>query len=151
MDSKTLNTLEFPKILDRLAGYCSFAPSADKARALQPTNDLDEARRRLAETSQAVQMLVTRPDLSIGGARDIREQVDLASHGGVLSPQELLDIKSTLVAARNLSRTFERLDQQFPDLYLIASEIPSASGLVDSISRAISERAETCVDTNFRV
>ena len=142
MDSKTLNTLEFPKILEKLASYCSFAPSADKARALQPTNDMDEARRRLAETSQAVQMLVTRPDLSIGGARDIREPVDLAAHGGVLSPQELLDIKSTLVAARNLSRLFERLDQQFPDLFTLASQIPPTSGLVDSITRAISERGE---------
>lgn len=142
MDSKTLHTLEFHKILERLAGYCAFAPSADKARALRPTKDLDEALRRLAETSQAVQMLVTRPDLSIGGARDIRELVDLAAHGGVLAPQELLDVKSTLVAARNLSRTFERLDQQFPALYALASEIPPTSGLVDSISHAISERAE---------
>jgi DNA mismatch repair protein MutS2 len=142
MDSKTLFTLEFYKILERLAGYCAFAPSADKARALRPTNDMDECRRRLAETSQAVQMLVTRPDLSIGGARDIREQVDMAAHGGVLSPQELLDVKYMLVAARNLSRTFERLNLQFPDLFALAAEIPTTSGLVDAITRAISERAE---------
>jgi DNA mismatch repair protein MutS2 len=99
MDAKTLHTLEYPKVLSRLAGYCAFAASIDKAQSLQPTNNIDEARRRLAETSEAVQMLVTRPDLTIGGARDVRQPVDLAAHGGVLAPTDLLDIKSTLIAA----------------------------------------------------
>src|SRR5512135_2324059 len=142
MDTKTLNTLEFPKVLERLAGYCAFAASTEKALKLQPTNHIDEARRRLTETSEAVQMLVTRPDLSIGGARDIRQAVDLAAHGGVLAPTDLLDIKSTLVAARTLVRTFERLGGQYPVLFEIASQIPAPMGIVDGITRAISERAE---------
>ena len=142
MDAKTLHTLEYPKVLERLAGYCAFAASTDKARQLLPTNNIDVAHRRLAETSEAVQMLVTRPDLTIGGARDIRQAVDLAAHGGVLAPTDLLDIKSTLVAARTLARTFERLEGQFPTLYAIASQIPTSLGLVDGITRAISERGE---------
>jgi DNA mismatch repair protein MutS2 len=142
MDAKTLHTLEYPKVLERLAGYCSFAASIEKAQQLQPTNNIDEANRRLAETTEAVQMLVTRPDLSIGGARDIRQAVDLAAHGGVLAPTDLLDIKSTLVAARTLVRTFERLGEQFPTLYAIAAQIPTSMGIVDGITRAISERAE---------
>lgn len=142
MDAKTLHTLEFRKVLERLAGYCAFAASIEKANNLRPTNTIDEAQRRLAETSEAVQMLVTRPDLTIGGARDIRQAVDLAAHGGVLAPTELLDIKSTLVAARTLVRTFERLGEQFPTLYEIASQIPSPMGIVDGITRAISERGE---------
>ena len=142
MDAKTLHTLEYQKVLERLAGYCAFAASTEKALKLQPTNNIDESRRRLAETSEAVQMLVTRPDLTIGGARDIRQSVDLAAHGGVLTPTDLLDIKSTLVAARTLVRTFERLGGQFPTLYAIASQIPTSLGLVDGITRAISDRGE---------
>jgi DNA mismatch repair protein MutS2 len=142
MDAKTLSTLEYSKVLERLAGYCAFAASTEKALKLQPTDHIDEARRKLAETSEAVRMLVTRPDLTIGGARDVRQAVDLAAHGGVLAPSDLLDIKSTLVAARTLARTFERLGEQFPALCEIASQIPAPMGLVDSISRAISERSE---------
>ena len=121
MDAKTLNTLEYFKILERLAGYSSFAVSGDKARALRPTADIFEARRRLAETSEAVQMLITHADLSIGGARDIRAAVDLAAHGGVLAPVDLLDVKSTLIAARNLAKRFERLGSQYPHLTEIIS------------------------------
>jgi len=142
MDAKTLRTLEFHKILDRLAGYCAFAASAEKARALRPAADIEEARLRLAETTEAVQMLTTRPDLTIGGARDVRAAVDLANHGGVLPPNELLDVKSTLVAARALARTFERLEGQFPQLFLIAAQMSAPYGLIDAISRAISDRSE---------
>ena len=85
-DQKTLHTLEYEKILERLAGYTAFGASADKARRLQPVNEIEEARRRQAETSEAVQLLITHADLTIGGARDIRETVDLARHGGVLDP-----------------------------------------------------------------
>ena len=142
MDAKTLHTLEYPKVLERLAGYCAFAASIEKAHKLQPTTNLDEAQRRLAETSEAAHMLVTRPDLTIGGARDVRQPVDLAARGGVLAPTDLLDIKSTLVAARTLVRTFERLAEQYPTLFEIASRIPAPMGLVDGITRAISERGE---------
>jgi DNA mismatch repair protein MutS2 len=142
MDEKTLTTLEFPKILDRLAGYCAFAASEEKARQLRPTNDLWAARRRQSETSEAVRLLTTHAELSVGGARDVRAQVDLARHGGILAPNELLDIKSTLVAARTLSRTFERLEYQYPVLVDILRQLPAPTGLIDSISKALSERGE---------
>jgi DNA mismatch repair protein MutS2 len=142
MDEKTLHTLEYHKILERLAAYAAFAASAEKARALRPTADAVEARRRQAETAEAVRLLVTHADLTIGGARDVREPVDLAAHGGVLAPSELLDIKSTLVAARTLARTFERLGESFPHLFDLAAQLPSPPGLVDAITRTLSERGE---------
>ena len=40
MDSKTLTTLEYPKILDRLAGFCDFSASAELARALRPASEV---------------------------------------------------------------------------------------------------------------
>ncbi len=142
MDVKTLHTLEYQKVLERLASYCAFAASIEKAHKLQPTTNIEDAQRRLAETSEAVHMLVTRPELTIGGAHDVRQAVDLAAHGGVLTPTDLLDIKSTLIAARTLVRTFEHLGEQYPALFGIASQIPAPMGLVDGITRAISERAE---------
>jgi DNA mismatch repair protein MutS2 len=142
MDSKTLETLEYPKILERLAGYCAFPVSAEKARQLLPSSDILEAISRQRATSEAVQLLTTHPQLTIGGARDIRESLSLAERGGVLSPGELLDVKYTLIAARNLGRLFERKESQYPQLSDLASRLPPAAGLIDTISRAISERGE---------
>ncbi len=142
MDEKTLQTLEYYKILERVAGYAGFPASAEKVRALRPAVILEEARRRQAETSEAVQLLVVQADLTIGGARDVRELVGLAQRGGVLTPTDLLDVKSTLVAARTLARTFERLEDQYPRLFEIVSQLPPPMGLINSITRAISERGE---------
>lgn len=142
MDLKTLHTLEYPKILERLAGYCAFAVSIEMARALEPSNDIGVVRHRQAVTREALQLLVTRPDLTIGGARDVRPSIDLAQHGGVLTPTDLLDVKSTLLSARNLKRIFDRLDAQYQALFSIAEQIAFPNSLIDDISRAISERGE---------
>ncbi len=142
MDEKTLRTLEFNKVLDILAGYTAFSASTEKALCLTPTSHIDEARRRQSLTSEARQLLMTHPDLTIGGARDIRQAVELAKHGGVLTPTDFMDIKSTLVAARNLSRTFEKTAFQYPGLNEIASQLPLPSGLVDAITHTISEHGD---------
>jgi len=142
MDDKTLHTLEFFKILEKLASYTEFSASADKARALRPTTDVVEARRRQAETREALLLQVKNSDLTIGGARDVRAVVDLARHGGVLTPPDLLDVKYTLIASRNLTRTFERMSGTFPHLAEIVMRLPAPSGLIDAISRAISDRGD---------
>ena len=43
MDSKTLQVLEYPKILERLAANCDFSASAALARSLEPTTSYDTA------------------------------------------------------------------------------------------------------------
>jgi DNA mismatch repair protein MutS2 len=141
MDSKTLSVLEYPKILARLADFCDFSASADLARSLQPTPDFEEACVRLAETSEARALLVT-SDLTIGGAHDIREQVDLAKHGGVLDPKELLDVLATLTSMRELRRFFGKHAEASPHLADIACRLPAPAGVIESISRCISDNGE---------
>lgn len=148
MDIKSLHTLEFPKILERLAAHCAFSVSADKARNLLPASSFDEVQRRQAVTREAASLLTSHPDLSIGGARDIRAAVNLAKHGGVLLPNDLLDIKSTLIAARTLARLFERVSPAYPNLSAIASRISSPHGLIEAISRAISEHGDILDDAS---
>jgi DNA mismatch repair protein MutS2 len=142
MDEKTLVTLEYPKVLERLAGYCAFPASVERARALRPTSDLEEAHRRQAVTREVLMLLSTNTNLTIGGARDVREKVQLAERGGVLLPSDLLDIKYTLISARTLARSFDRLEGQVPHLTEIAERLPNPPGLIDAISQAISERGE---------
>jgi DNA mismatch repair protein MutS2 len=141
LDSKTLHVLEYPKILERLAAFCDFSASAELARALRPTAEFDEASERLAETSEARKLLSIN-NLTIGGAHDIREQVDLAVHGGVLEPKDLLDVHNTLIATRELCRAIEKVAHEYSRLAEIALRLPKSSGLVEAISRAIAENGD---------
>jgi len=141
MDAKTLKVLEYPKILSRLADFCDFSASADLAHALQPSPDLEEALARLAETSEACTLLAT-SDLTIGGAHDIREQVDLAEHGGVLDPKELLDVQSTLASMSTLHRFFDKHSEASPHLAEIALRLPAPRDLIEAIARSIADNGE---------
>jgi DNA mismatch repair protein MutS2 len=141
MDSKTLHVLEYPKVLERLAGFCDFSASMDLARALEPSDSYDLAISRLAETTEA-RRLFSIQDMGIGGAHDIRPAADLAARKGVLDTQALLDIKSTLISCRDLKKTFERKTEEYPRLTQIALGLPETYGLVDAITRILSERGE---------
>ena len=141
MDAKTLHVLEYPKILERLKGYCDFSASMELALALEPTDSYDLALARLAETTEA-RKLFSVQDTSIGGAHDVRPAVDLAARGGVLDPVQLLDVKSTLISCREIKRSLERKTDEFPRLAGLAAGLPEPHGIVDAISRVLSDRGE---------
>ncbi|MEW6285343.1 MAG: Smr/MutS family protein, partial [Chloroflexota bacterium] len=111
------------------------------ALALEPTDSYDLALARLAETTEARRLLSVQ-DVGIGGAHDIRPAVDLAARGGTLDPQQLLDIKSTLISCRELKKTFERKADEYPRLAQIAAGLPETHGIVDAITRVLSDRGE---------
>ena len=142
MDEKTLHTLEYDRILEQLAAYCDFPVSAEKARALRPMNKLHHVRHALAETGEARQLLEQKPELSIGGTRDIRDALKAAVRHDVPQTSQFLDIKYTLIAARSLRRVFERQGDQFPYLAEISLRLPLSTGLVDDISQTLSDRGE---------
>ncbi len=172
MDPKTLNVLEYPKVLECLAAHCDFSASKELARALEPTTSYDLALARLQETTEARHLLSVH-DVGIGGAHDIREKVELARRGGVLEPVDLLDVKSTLIACRQLKKTLEKFGKGaseavperekrpkqgnqgrsqtrpsetqsyvYPHLAELALALPATLGIVDAISRTISDRGE---------
>jgi DNA mismatch repair protein MutS2 len=119
--------------------------------ALRPTNDLTLAQERQARTTQARRLLSEYPDLNIGGARDIRAQAELASRAGVLSPEDLLDIKGTLIASRDLQRFFNKLDLDCSHLQVIASDLTPPPGLVEAISRVVSDKSEVLDSASTRL
>jgi DNA mismatch repair protein MutS2 len=142
MDSKTLSVLEYPKVLERLKAFCDFSASMALARALEPTDSYDLALARLAETSEARRLFSTNDNIGIGGAHDIRAAADLAARGGVLDPQQLLDVKSTLISSRELKKSLDRKTDEYPRLAQLAAGLPESHGMVDSISRVLSDRGE---------
>jgi DNA mismatch repair protein MutS2 len=150
MDSKTLHMLEFPKVLARLAEFCDFSASTELARNLKPSAEIEEAVSRLAETSEARTLLVT-SDLTIGGAHDIREKVELAGHGGVLDPKEMLDVHATLAAMRDLRRFFDKHAEAYPHLTGIARRLPAPTGLIEAITRCIADNGEVADSASPRL
>ncbi len=148
MNAKHLSTLEFPKLLARLATYASFSAGEEKVHALTPATNLQEIRWRMETTSEARTLLDAKPDTTLGGAHDIRPLAKATQRGAVLSPSELLDVRDTLVAARNLHRTLTRLEAQFPRLADVAGRIQPCPEVIVKINRCLDERGNVRDDAS---
>lgn len=93
-------TLELPAVLAMLEREAVSDLAKTRARALSPSTDESEVRRRLAETSAARAMMVTQGSPSFSGVKDVRASLQRADMGGVLNTRELMDIAGVLSAAR---------------------------------------------------
>src|SRR6266496_1073585 len=140
ISSQTLDTLEFPKILDRLARHTAFSASRELALALLPSTDAHAIRQRLQLTSEARRLLDERPDVSVGGTRDIRGPVGLARRGGVLDAAVFLEISATLASGRRLRTTLLKLDATlFPQLQELAQDLPNLPAVEEAIGATIGD------------
>ncbi|MGD2049719.1 MAG: endonuclease MutS2, partial [Chloroflexota bacterium] len=140
MDKKSRHTLEFDKILDRLAQYTSFSAGNALARQVKPTLDLDEAKLWQAETQEARALFDRQPSVTLGGARDIRRTADNAMRGYILAPEDLLEVRATISSARDLRRKLVKQVDSYPRLATIAELIEECPGIVSAISQALDDR-----------
>jgi len=140
-----LAKLEFPEILERLARLCRFDVAAERARELGPSGDPETVRYLLDVAAEAVALLTEFPDVTIGGARDVREIVERAAKGGRLQPPDLLLVLDMIGAARNLRRAFRRIPDgpdRFPHLLEFVDHLGEFPELEADISRSIGPRGD---------
>ena len=142
MDRKALETLDFPKILAQLAEHTTFSAGRELALALTPTDDLREAQRRQEETAEARRLLVEGSKVHLGGVHDVRPYLVRATRGAPLQPDELLEIRSTLLSARSLKQTLTRAASHFPHLADIAARMEPCPHVAAEIHRCIDNRGE---------
>jgi DNA mismatch repair protein MutS2 len=149
MDAKSRALLEYPQIRARLAAYASFPPSRRMAEALEPSDEPLVVARRLDETDEVRELLSERPEVGIGGAKDIGQAVERAARGGRLEPTDLLAVADTLVATGRLADSLRGVSRPLlHDLYRDLRPLPSlrtrlelsidpAGDLLDSASPAL--------------
>nr|BBH92806.1 endonuclease MutS2 [Thermogemmatispora argillosa] len=143
MHEKSIQTLEYPKILERVAREASFSASKELVLALQPATSLDEVRERQAYTSEAARLLDLQANAGVGPARDIRPLLARAAREGVLTPSELVEVLSTLRSAAQVARLLEKLDpEEFPLLHSLGKAIPERPHLIRRIEETVNEDGE---------
>lgn len=139
----SVEVLEFPKILERLASYASTPIGQELAQRLCPSRRERAVEKRQRETSEARHLLESGMSISLGGEVDVRPYLKKARVGAVLLPQELLEIHNALLVSRSLGHTILSAAKSYPLLAQRAEILlqgPSPSDL--GIGKAIRERGE---------
>lgn len=142
ISDKTLQTLEFGKILEHLQEYASFSAAREAIGRLRPAIDLVTAQRLQEQTREARDLLAAHPSVHLGGAHDVRGPVRRAEVGAILSPAELIDIGSTAGAARRFRGAVLAGEPELPWLQSRAEGMVEARGLVEALEHTFSDRGE---------
>jgi DNA mismatch repair protein MutS2 len=140
--SADYEALELDKVLARLARHTAFSASRELALELEPAADFAAARRRQAATTEARQLRALRPNVTVGGAHDVRPLLRRAGVGAVLQPTDLLEIGSTARAAAVLRSTVLKYEDELPTLAFVAQGLGEHRTVLDAIDRAIGDNGE---------
>ncbi|MGG3560419.1 endonuclease MutS2 [Neobacillus rhizosphaerae] len=145
MQERALKVLEFTKVKEQLLNHASSSLGMEKIKNLMPSTDFDEVVSLQAETDEAATVLRIKGNVPLSGVYDIRAHVKRSVIGGVLSPQELIQIASTIHASRQMKRFIEELAAERTELPILSEQVERIiplTNLEQAIKYAIDESGE---------
>ena len=167
MNQRVLETLEFHKIIDRLAAHAGSEPGNQVCRNLQPETDIASITLHQTETADAVSRLIRKGNISFAGNRDIRYAIRSLEVSASLSVQELLHIADVLetagrVRAYGKGKDDEDTGDSLSDYFLGLEPLTSLSGeirrcilsedeIADDASSHLKEIRRSMTSTNDKI
>ncbi|MCR5135262.1 MAG: endonuclease MutS2 [Clostridiales bacterium] len=137
MNTKTLQVLEYSKIIDMLQAEAGSALTRERIAEIVPMTDPYDIKDGLDETAEAVQLITMKGPLPLGNFYDIAGPMNLARKGGTLTMAELLRIMYNLTAARNVAQFLKHDVPEIPLIQSMGEVIGVFRGLEDEIDRCI--------------
>ncbi len=118
MQSRIFHVLEFNKVKEQLQKKVASSLGREKVANLIPSTQYEEVVKWQEATDEATTVLRLRGNVPLGGIFDVRPSVKRSEIGGTLSSNELLDVASTIYAARQVKQFIEQVvedeDLQLP-------------------------------------
>ncbi len=140
--SETLDLLEWQRLCQHLSTFAATKLGTLAAQHLQIPSTREDSQNLLAQTQETYR-LETSPDrgLSFNGIYDIGASLERAQLQGILSGEELLRLATTLAGARQLRRSINNQNEEFPVLEALVAQLRTYPELEQEIHRCIDERA----------
>ncbi|HEX3855577.1 MAG TPA: Smr/MutS family protein [Polyangiaceae bacterium] len=135
--------LEWPLLLERIAGRCVSRAAAEYVRALLPADTLEEARSRLARMRDAVLLFSSGHPLPVREFPELGELFERTLADGVASGPDLWALIRVLGLAHDL-RVYAKAHAE------AAPALAAAIGSEASLDR-LHERLSTCIDADGAV
>ncbi|MBM7616376.1 endonuclease MutS2 [Alkaliphilus hydrothermalis] len=138
MNERSLRVLEYNKILERLWNKCTSPLGKNMAEELKPLDELSEIIKMQQETSEAQSILIQRGNVPIAGIHDVLHYLKRTEIGSYLDPGQLLQLNSTLTAARRL-KSYLKADGEakFPIIQGLAESLHTFREIEDKITMSI--------------
>lgn len=149
MNKKSLKTLEYNKIIEKLVNLASSKLGKQMCENLLPSNNIDEIKLSQRETSDALARIFAKGSISFSGIKDIRSSIMRLEIGSNLSIIELLNISSLLDVTLKV-KSFSKSDKEENEDSLDArfSILEPLTSINNEIKRCIISEEEIADDAS---
>lgn len=139
MNQKVLRTLEYNKIVERLAEYAFGADTKERCLSLLPSTSLSEIINAQQQTKDAMNRSLKKGRLDCSGIKPLSSAIRRVEIGGTMNIEELLDLCKLLETARRVKAygRKEREDIPSDSLSELFDGLEPLSPLCDEIRRCI--------------
>ncbi|MEC1302715.1 endonuclease MutS2 [Lysinibacillus capsici] len=140
---RALKTLEYDKVRQQVASYCTSSIGKSAIEELVPQTDFDKVVQLLEEMDEGLSILRVKGNVPMGGIFDVRPSARRAQIGGMLEAVELMEISSTIRASRILRNFIEDLEADevidIPHFISKKEAMPVLTGLQHEINNCIDD------------
>ncbi|WP_339213388.1 endonuclease MutS2 [Solibacillus sp. FSL W8-0372] len=147
IEQRALKTLEFHKVREQVAVFCTNSIGKQAIDELVPETDYDTVVELLEEMDEGLAILRVKGNVPMGGIFDVRPHARRSQIGGMLSPMELMEIASTIRASRILRNFIEDIESEnaidIPHFIERKEQMPVLTALQHEIN--------DCIDDNGTV
>ncbi|MBT3941098.1 MAG: hypothetical protein HOF43_00050, partial [Chloroflexi bacterium] len=124
LTERSRDLIEWPKLLDLLAGRAQMFRARELALEIEPSKDETEIERLQDETAEARRVLDESGDIGLGGLIDPRPYIERAELGGMLIGEELRRIGQVMRSLWEAREAAHALGRGTPIIGTIAALIP---------------------------
>lgn len=140
---RALKTLEYDKVRQQVATYCTSSIGKSAIEELVPQTDYDKVVQLLEEMDEGLSILRVKGNVPMGGIFDVRPSARRAQIGGMLAAIELMEISSTIRTSRILRNFIEDLEAdeviEIPHFIAKKETMPVLTGLQHEINNCIDD------------
>ncbi|MFJ5764619.1 endonuclease MutS2 [Lysinibacillus sp. NPDC093210] len=141
--NRALKTLEYDKVRQQVAIYCTSSIGKSAIDELVPQTDFEKVVQLLEEMDEGLSILRVKGNVPMGGIFDVRPAARRAQIGGMLSAMELMEVSSTIRASRILRNFLEDLESEeiieIPHFITKKEMMPVLTGLQHEINNCIDD------------
>ncbi len=143
---QALTVLEWPRLLDVVAGQARSAMGAERCRSLALETDLQAAEARSQETAEMVALRESDDPFPSPAFPDLRDVLGRAAKGAVLEPHEFRDLSIVWGLAYQVSRYLKPRHDEAPAVVRVSEPLAELMG-----HRRVKEAIDRCVDAEGNI
>ncbi|MFO3715170.1 endonuclease MutS2 [Anaerococcus cruorum] len=135
MQERTLEVLEYEKILEKVASQARSSVIKNKILNLAPMTDADDIKEELENTAQMVGVISRFGNIDLFGLYDFSDMISYVRKRGILEPYELLQVNDLLRVSEYLKDYGKDIEEPYiKDLF---ARISTNDFIKDEIERSI--------------